>query len=420
VTSIDTTVLPGQPQLTMRPVSAEEFPAFIRVVVELFGEDVNDDDTASDRTVFEPERSLAVFDGDDIVGTTAIFSRRLRVPGGDVPVAGVTMVGVVSTHRRRGVATAMMRRQLSDVHDAGEPVAALWASEAAIYPHFGYGMGTRQALLRVTSADARYRPGVDTGAGQFQQVRLEAAKPALAEIYAAARVHTAGWLDRPPVWWNYELADSEHRRHGATRLRIVVHEDEAGARDGYAVYRVKADWSSEGIKSEVQVRDLAATGPAAYAAIWRYLLDLDLTATVAKRLAAADEPLQHLVADSRSVRLTLGDGLWVRVVDVAAALSARRYSAPIDVVVDTSDDFCPWNAGRYRLSGDDTGAACARTDDPADLTLTSTELGAAYLGGVSLAELAAAGRVREHTLGSLARASTAFSTGRAPWCPEVF
>jgi predicted acetyltransferase len=164
------------------------------------------------------------------------------------------------------------------------------------------------------------------------------------------------------------------------------------------------------------VRELVAATPEARAVLWAFLLDQDLTRTVTWELAPVDEPLWLMVTDPRAVRRKLGDGLWVRLVDVAAALAAREYATDPEVVLEVTDAFCPWNEGRYQLAG----GACQPTDAEPDLALDVTALGAAYLGGPTLHELAAAGRVRELRPGELARASSAFRGEVAPWCPEVF
>jgi predicted acetyltransferase len=150
--------------------------------------------------------------------------------------------------------------------------------------------------------------------------------------------------------------------------------------------------------------------------LWGFLLDQDLTRTITWDLAPVDEPLWLMLSDPRAVRMTLADSLWARLVDVAAALGARSYASDADVVIEVADDFCSWNAGRYRLSGD----GCERTEAAADLALDVADLGAAYLGGTTLRSLAAAGRVHELTPGAVARASAAFRGEVEPWCPEMF
>jgi predicted acetyltransferase len=170
----------------------------------------------------------------------------------------------------------------------------------------------------------------------------------------------------------------------------------------------------------VVLADLEALDAATRAALWRFLFDIDLTTSVAARGRPVDEAWQYQVSDIRRCRLRLRDSLYVRPVEVGAALEARTYQAPVDVVFEVEDAFCPWNAGRWRLSGDAKGASCARTTDAADLALTVRELGAAYLGGVPLTALAAAGRIRELRPGALAEASAAFGSDVAPWLPHSF
>lgn len=404
----------------LRPVDGTEFPEFFRCMTETFGEDVRPADLDADRWVFEPPRSLAGFDAGRLVATSAAFSRLLALPGGPRPVAAVTMVSVDAAHRRRGVLTAMMRRQLTGLYEgAGEPAAVLWASEGSIYGRFGYGSAAPRMPFRARRSRLRLRPDVDLAGTRVRLATVEEARLHLAAVYERAWPDQVGWLDRPGRWWDYRLFDPEHRRDGGTALRCVLVE-EAGEVTGYALYRVRANWSDAGNEPEVQVREVTTSTPAAYAAAWAFLSDLDLTELVTRRFGPPDDPLQHLLADPWAPRYEVRDGLWVRLVDVGRALAERSYAADVDVVLDVDDAFCPWNAGRWRLAGGPGGASCARTGAVADLALSSTDLGAAYLGGTTLASLAAAGRIRECTAGSLTAASRAFGADRQPWCPEVF
>jgi predicted acetyltransferase len=406
--------------LEIRPVSRQEFPEFFRSIVETFGEDVRDSDREMDAAVFEPERSLAVIDSGRIVGTAAAYSRQLTVPGAVLPFAGVTMVSVAPTHRRRGLLTSMMRRQLTELfEEQREPVAALWASEAAIYGRFGYGLAARSAHLSGRAQPMRPRPDVDLGRGRARMVSLEELRVLAPPVHDQVRRRTVGWLDRAGRWWDYRLYDPEHLREGCSALRAVVHEEPDGTPTGYARYRIKVEWTAGQPNNELQVFEVTALTPAAYAATWSFLLNLDLVRRV-RAQAALDEPLQHLAVDARAVELAVRDNVWVRVVDVGRALAARRYARDVDVVLDVTDTFCPWNAGRWRLRGGPEGAECVRTTDEADLALGSTDLGAAYLGGTSLAVLAAAGRVTELRQGALGTAAAAFGHDREPYCPEVF
>lgn len=405
----------------MRPITAEEFPEYYRRLAETFHEEVRDTDREMDLAIFEPDRSLAVLADKEIVGTAAIFSRDMTVPGGQLPTAAVSLVSVAPTHRRRGLLTAMMRRQLTELYEGGiEAVAALWASEAAIYQRFGYGSATAGARLSGQTQAMVFRREVDAGVGRIRLVGEEEARLRLVEVYEQARTATPGFLDRRNRWWDIRLYDPEHHRGGATAYQYALHEEPAGRVNGYAVYRIKNKWSETGPDGKLAVQEMMASTPQAYAALWWYLLNIDLIRSVTRTHGPIDEPLQHLLLDPRAVQLTAVDQLWVRLADVGRALAGRRYAAELDVVLAVSDEFCPWNAGRWRLSGGPAGSRCERSIDSADLALSSTELGAAYLGGTALASLAAAGRVRELRPGALAAASAAFRTPRPPWCPEVF
>ncbi|MGC0332007.1 putative acetyltransferase [Streptomyces sp. SAI-170] len=368
----------------------------------------------------EPTRSLGVWDGTECVGTAGAFSFRLTVPGGaSVPAAGITMVSVAATHRRRGLLTAMMRRQLDDIRSWGEPLAVLTASEPDIYGRFGYAAGTFGLSAEIDTRRVRLSvpPGTD-------DVRLRYAVPAevldvCEAVYARRVPGRPGMLARQPGWERLGVLDPEESRDGGSPLQCVVAERD-GEVTGYARFRTKLGWGPSGHDGTVTLVDLEGTDPATEAALWRFLFGIDLMARLVVRGRPVDEAWQFQVSDIRRCRLQLRDALYVRLVDVGAALGARTYQAPVDVVFEVEDAFCPWNTGRWRLSGDAKGAVCEPTTDAADLALTVRELGAAYLGGVSLTALGAAGRVRELREGALAEAAVGFGSPVAPWLPHGF
>lgn len=372
------------------------------------------------RDLTEHDRAIGVWDGDQCVGTAGAFTFRVTVPGGaSIPAAGITMVSVAATHRRRGLLRAMMRRQLDDIRSWGEPLAVLTASEPVIYGRFGYGAATQQYNVEVDTTRVRLSvpPGTD-------DVHLRYAPPAevvdaCEAVYARRVPERPGMLARQPGWERLGLLDPESGRDGQSPLQCVVAE-KGGEVVGYARFRIKGDWDHSGARNAVHLRDLEALDPAAHAALWRFLFDIDLTSKVVAYGRPVDEPWLHMVSDIRRCQVRMRDSLYVRLVDVGAALEARTYQAPVDVVFEVEDAFCPWNEGRWRLTGDTKGASCKRTDDSADLALSVRELGTAYLGGVSLASLAAAGRVRELRQGALAEASVGFSSAVAPWLPHGF
>ncbi|MEU2924595.1 GNAT family N-acetyltransferase [Streptomyces sp. NPDC007251] len=374
-----------------------------------------------DRSLTEFDRSLAAWDGDEIVGTAGAFSFRMTVPGGAaVPAAGVTMVSVAGTHRRRGVLTSMLRRQLDDVRALGrEPLAVLTASEPAIYGRFGYGAATFRTSAEIDTGRVTLSlpPGVD-------DVRLRYASPAevlpaCEAVYAALVPRRPGMLARQPGWERAGVLDPESQRGGASALRCAVAERD-GEITGYVRYSTKLGWGESGHDGTVKLKDLAALDPVTEAALWRFLFGIDLMTTLSVGSQPVDGAWRHLVSDIRRCRPRLRDDAYVRLVDVGTALSARTYQAPVDVVLEVEDAFCPWNAGRWRLTGDTKGASCERTSDAPDLSLSVRELGAAYLGGMTLRSLAAAGRVRELRTGSLTEAAVAFGSPVAPWLPHGF
>jgi predicted acetyltransferase len=407
--------------LTLRPIEPAEYDVLHRFLDGVFLGATRPEDVADEEQVFESERSGVVFDGAEMVGSSTIYTRDLTVPGGPTPAACVSAVSVAPTHRRRGVLTEMMRTQLHSLHEEGrEPVAVLWASEASIYGRFGYGMANLQAHLEADVRQLTLRPDVARGAGTVRLGEPGEVRDDLVAVYERARPERIGHLGRPGNWWNRRLYLPEHRRDGFSPLRAAVHHGPEGP-DAYALFAPKPGWAGDGPDGRLMIRELTAATAEAHAALWEFLLGIDLVRTVDWHLAPVDGPLLHQVADAGRLRTTVFPGLWVRLVDVDRALAARRYAAPVDVVFDVTDEFCPWNAGRWRLTADaEAPATCERTGSPADLALSATELGAAYLGGTSLGALAAAGRVRELRPGAVGAAATAFTGPRAPHCPEMF
>jgi predicted acetyltransferase len=260
-------------------------------------------------------------------------------------------------------------------------------------------------------------------------VRLRAAPPdelraELAKVYDAAAPHRPGMMARDERWWQSVLDDGELRRRGMSARRCLLAGDDAGPR-GYALYRTKPDWDDDGLPyGALSVRELIATDAEAAAALWTDLLTRDLIGEVAARGRPVDDPLLNMLADPRRARPYLTDGLWVRLIDVGAALRRRRYSCPADLVIEVTDDLLPANAGRWRLQcpgpADGGTPSCERTGAAADIVLPVAALGAGYLGGTRLGSLAAAGLVTERKEGAVARLSAAMYSDPAPWCPSMF
>jgi predicted acetyltransferase len=406
----------------LRPATAEEWPAFDRAMDAVFASEPSEPRPHTPPPHAELDRSLGLWDGGRVVATSGIYSRVLTVPGAVVPMAGIAWVSVAPTHRRRGILTAIMRRQLTELHEQGrEPVAGLWAAEAPIYGRFGYATAAHRGGLSGRTERLRLRADVDLGTGRVDEVDVEAYRPAAAALHERVRRFVPGNLERPDAWWSRILRDDKDDRNGATARRYVLHTEADGTASGYAAYRVRSGWTDSGEPDgTLLVEEVRSTSTAAYASLWRFLLSIDLVRTVKVPLASPDEPLRHLLVDARALHNSPVDSLWLRLVDVDRALAARRYPAPIDLVIEVRDEFCPWNAGRWRLSGHPAGGYCGRTDLDPDLVLGIEELSAAYLGGVSLATLHAAGRVTEVSPGAVTLAATSFGWPVTPCCPDEF
>jgi predicted acetyltransferase len=377
-----------------------------------------DEELAVSRVITEFDRTLAFFDGQEIVATAGIFSFEMTVPGGSLPCGGVTRVSVLSTHRRRGLLTAMMRRQLDDMHERGEPLAALYASETLIYGRYGYGLATYQAEVEVERARGAFARPLRSS-GRLSMVEMPAAIAAFARVWESARANHPGMLALDERWMRTELADLEVFREGASPQYRVLHESE-GKPSGYAVYRIKMDWDAAGPMGTLRLEALIAATVEAYAALWRHVLDVDLMAKVSAQMRPVEEPLRFLLADARQPKTRVEDGIWLRLVDVQRALAARRYAVEGRLVLQVRDSFCSWNAGRWELAGGPGGTEVRRSDATPDLELDAADLAALYLSGNRFRTLQQAGRVVEGRAGAVARADGMFATDRAPWCPSHF
>ncbi|HMH91140.1 MAG TPA: GNAT family N-acetyltransferase [Streptosporangiaceae bacterium] len=423
----------------VRPIDENEIDGFIGVDEHAFNTSpwsADDRRVALDR--FEFDRTLAAFDDTTPVGVTMCYSFQLSVPGLQMlPAAGVTFVAVMPTYRRQGVLSSLMRRQLADVRDRGEPLAILWASEAVIYGRYGYGRASWHLDFTLRGGEGRLAGSASAGsvsagsgasAGDGLRLRIaepEAALPELAKVYDAVLASRPGMFGRNDAWWRSAIFDPAEQRHGASPLRCLLAEDASGPR-GYALYAGVDTWTGFLPENVLTVRELMAADPAASAALCTDLLSRDLTTEFRLPHRPVDDPLLYQLADPRRTRPKLNDNLWVRIVDLPRALAGRRYSCPVDVVLEVRDEILPANAGRWRLStttaapGGGLAASCVPASSPADLALDVTELGAAYLGGTRLGALAGSGLIAELRPGATRQLSAALIWDPAPWCPMVF
>lgn len=453
---------PHLADLTLRTLTADRFEEFHRAAGRGFQEETPPEHVPVERAVTDPGRFFGFTADGRWISTFGSVKRMLTVPGGAaVLMSGVTAVTVHSAYRRRGLLRASMAREFELARSRGEVVAGLYAAESGIYGRFGYGNAASWQRLSGRTGALALRPDVaarlDAAGGSVGEVDRVDFVRLVAGLHDRLTKLRPGSLDRPELWWTAKLSDPPAWRNGGTALRFVISFDAAGRVDGHATYRVKGGDDEAGNPAgEALIGELEADSPVGYARLWRYLANLDLVRTFSMRRAALDDPLRLLVADPRAIANRQFDGLYVRLLDIAAGLAARRYAAQLDAVIEVRDDVLPDQAGRYRVRTVAAGSAVgrsglgvaqnagaehaaenadsraeeglpiglaadvARVDAPPDLSLAVRDLGAAYLGETSLGSLHGAGLVEEHRPGAVAEAAAAFGWPIAPFCADVF
>lgn len=413
------------PEITLRACVAEDWPAFEAAMEPAFGNRMSDEGRDAWQRILDPAMMLVAVereaDRETVVGTAAWTPFDMTVPGGQVRVAGVTMVAVRPTHRRRGILRGLMTRQLHDLHAEEIAVATLWASESVIYQRFGYGMAFVKARIELDPRRARFL-GDPEPTGRPRLVSEADSLAVIPPLYERATRGIPASFRRTPLWWEVNrLADPPSRRGtgGSPMFRMVLEID--GAAEGYALYRVFPDYGPDSLPNHtLEVLEALATTPAATREVWRYLFGVDLVARVRTNRLNQGHPLFLMLADARQLHLSLADGTWVRLADVAAALQARRYGAEGILTFELRDPLCPWNEGVWTLEAGPSGAALRRATAAPELRLSIAELGAMYLGTVPCSHLLGAGRLDELVPGAARRADLLFRSDVPPWCLDDF
>jgi predicted acetyltransferase len=373
-------------------------------------------------TLEELDTRFVALEDDRVVGGMASYAFELTVPGGPVAAAGLSLVGVLPTHRRRGILSALMRRYLDTTRARGQAVSALWASEGPIYGRFGYGLASLSCEIDVPRAQSAMRPALQAAAGTAPGAREgrllddTEAELALPPLYERVRIVTPGMLSRTRPWWHVRrVGDLEWQRRGRGPLQRVLLE-QGGQPEAYALYRHAPRFEHGAPTAVLEVQEAIGLTPRGTRAIWEYLFSVDLVERVQASFLPVDHPLVLMLTRPERLQLRAGNGLWVRLVDVPRALAARAYGANDELVLEVRDAFCPWNEGRWRLAG----PSVERTSLPAELRLDVAALGSLYLGGFTATQLHAAGQAEELAPGALSRTDALFQGTRAPWCPEIF
>ena len=399
--------------IEVRACAPEEVGGALAPIWHYFGSRPEPEEVERLGTILPPERVHAAFEDGDIVGGAGAYLFETTVPGGtQVPTAGVMAVGVLPTHRRRGALTKLMRRQLADAHERGEPLATLYASEGNIYGRFGYGLASLAGHIELPKEHAVLRDDEPLGRARLIDTEEEVLE-LLPGIYDRVQADTVGMFTRTPDWWRVRRLYQRPGRSGGAQMHVAVELD--GNLEAYALYRLNFAARQMVSETTLEVGEALGTSPRALAAIWRFLLGIDWVARIEASWLPLDHPLFLWLREPRRMQFSVGEALWVRLVDVGAALSARALGDGA-IVLDVRDEFCPWNQARWRLAD----GSVDRTTAEADLRLDVSALGSAYLGGFTFDQLGRAERLEELKPGALALADGLFRTDRQPWCPELF
>ncbi len=412
--------------ITLRRPRPDEIRAFLGPLADAFGEELSEAEFEHESQLLEPDRLVNAFDGEERVGSAGAYSLRLTVPGGEVGAAGISAVGVRPSHRRRGILRQMMDWLLADARARDEAVAVLWATEGTIYQRFGFGMGTVHSSFEIDRTRAIFRQPVEGPAGDgapygvVRMVDVEEAMRVFPAVFEQVRRINPGAVSRTETKWRLEvLGDAEWMQGGnGPKFRALLEVD--GEPRAYAIYRFKGEWGPVGPNGSILVLEVTALDPAAEQALWQWLLSMDLTATVRAWRGPVPHPLQLWLDEPRRLGLTVADGVWLRIVDVAAALGGRTYNGSGTVVLEIDDPMFDSNAGRWELAVRDGAPVVARTTAEPHITLDVGALASAYLGAFRFADLARAGRARECQPGSVTTLDMLFTPSRAPWCATMF
>ena len=391
-----------------RPITDDELPAAMEMLYWAFGGHFNEARLPFAREWAEIGHSMAAFDGPDPVGFTECYPLDMTVPGGIVIAACIGGVTVLPSHRRRGILTEMMKRQLTAAHDRDLAISVLGSSETPIYGRFGYGIASEQEKWKIDRHRTAFRREY-TWDGSLKMVKTERAREVFPEVYRRAAASRSGVIEPPKPWWDDFLDVPSERKTGkSANFYVEYRESEV---EGCAVYRIK--------EGTVTVWLLLACTDAAYAALWRYCFDIDLIKNIEAWGLPINDSLIWMLNDARALQRKPRDRTWLRLIDVPNALSSRTYAQAGEIVFEVRDQFCPWNEGVYHLTGGPSGATCTQTTKSPDLVLSVDDLAVPYLGGSPLTPLAHAGRVEERTPGALPRADAMFATQLKPWSPML-
>ena len=405
--------------IEVRTITSGEVAAWCAALNTGFLDPVGDVDAETLRPDLCLDRTWAGFDGDSVVATLRSFRSSLTVPGGGALAASaVTAVTTTSTHRRRGLASRLIARELAASVERGEHASILIPAEWRIYGRFGYGAATEHQTWTVDASAAQLRR---CPPGTVEYIDRDTARALAQEVHDGHRATRPGEIARSAFFWDLDFGILRFPSWSEPKPSFsVAARDRSGLVTGVARYRVEGRWEYRRPKSEVAIQRFVTCDAAADALLWQHLINLDLTTQLRAGDRPVDELLPLLLTDARHARPSdRADFLWIRPLDVVTMLSARSYLVPGQLVLEVVD-AAGLAAGRYALDAGSYGASCTRTTASADLTIDVAALGSIYLGSYRVRAFAAAGLLDEHSAGAVARADTMFRALVTPWCSTWF
>jgi predicted acetyltransferase len=405
----------------IRPVRDDELPAYIEALSTAFLDRPDVARAARELgSVWDLTRSLGAWESGQVRGTYRSWPTEITVPGGArLAASAVSAVTVLPTHRRQGILTQMVATGHATARERGEVFGVLHASEYPIYGRFGYGMAAREGVWTVQTAGLGFHPD---RSGTVEMVRVDGdARDTVVRVFDAWRARQPGEIRRRDVSWEFDLALREEFWGTPWKGWLAFHRDPTGSVDGYVRYHADGTWENRQPKGVLHVDELHALTDEATATLWRFLGEIDWVATLRAERRSPSDRLPWLLVNARAASLgEVGDGIWLRMLDVPAALSARTYEREGRLVLEIADREAPGGRLRVELDGGPHGATCRPTDADPDLSLDIAALSAAYLGGSRLRHAVIATGCDEHRPGALVEADALFRTADEPWCSTFF
>ena len=400
--------------ITYRPVRPQEILPYSRAISLGFGSvyQIRPGELERNSRYEHLARANCASDGDVIVGACIGVDMHVGVPGGIEPMSGITAVAVSPTHRRRGILTQLMRRQLAEEHQKGFALAGLWASESIIYGRYGYGIAVEQQEIAIERHRSQFRPE-SQALVQLHNVSFATPKEIRdigPDLWLAKMRSTAGMVSRIEPVWEETYPDPKPAAEPKKEFRIIYRENDKPL--GYAAYSLSGSKDPDGLSyQELRVKEVLAATPSAEASLWRFILNVDLVHLIKHGSHPVRSSLWRMFSDPRCMSQDPYDALWLRLLDIPKALSGRTYNSPGTVVIGITDDTCEWVDGNYELRVADNGSAeCVRTDAPADLEMPVATAATIYIGAHDLNGLHAAARCTEFTAGAVQTVARMFAT----------